>query len=382
MEHLLTIIHISDMHLYVDEYGDERPPGLQNLFFRWFSGFLHQIGIHNIQPYIYQLNGHDPDCLDALRDTLLTLCSSIEVDKLVIVQTGDMEALGGDIYSNGPMFHSYDFWDHHFFSACGVVAPKYIFDIYGNHDIWPDRFPFIGTSLTVQVEQELRTRPKFINAMPTCMKITTTLMPVEFFSLNTVFPRTKNQIFSIGELDTDYPIAVASHGNGYPNSHSNDPIIELESLAPPLGPTNQAVRIIFMHHPPHFFRATGLYKDRLEGPLIAPAKFYDTLTNRFHLILAGHRHEIDPAEGVTFDASKPGSRQYPLPANVIQLVAGSPTQDRPGASAPSFSTYKLSTDRTFLKVERNIYRYEDSLSSRQFTKETSETIVENLKIIN
>jgi len=127
------IIHLTDLHLFVDDHGNPRAPYddmrrrrlvrlLARLLGRCFSG------IEN------GLNYHSDAALTALLDTLSYLANKPRGEPLIIAQCGDVEAYGGKLCGNGTFdFPGFDFLDA---TISKLNVDAYITN-YGNHDLWP-----------------------------------------------------------------------------------------------------------------------------------------------------------------------------------------------------------------------------------------------------
>lgn len=116
-----------------------------------------------------------------------------------------------------------------------------------------------------------------------------------------------------------------------------------------------------LHHPPYFFSTRGGYAGVYDHGTTGAFDGADELGSRLgklgiHLVLAGHRHAVDPpdAQHVVAGVGIP-SAQAPLAGPTVQLVANSPTQDEHVPVERSFSIYRLVMDADTLKVQRTIY---------------------------
>ncbi len=105
----------------------------------------------------------------------------------------------------------------------------------------------------------------------------------------------------------------------------------------------------------------------------------------FHLVIAGHRHALDPADDGSYDAVL--AAQKPLPSGCGQLVAESPTLEpvvfediEPPRDTPrSFAIYRLHGDENSggLNVFRTVFRY-DRRAPQAFHPSKLETVISNL----
>ena len=228
-------------------------------------------------------------------------------------------------------------------------------DIYGNHDVWPGTVPLLGRLRTRPAEQHLRQRREFSAELPdeTVVK-TASGYQLRFYRLNSVCSGPLANFLALGDLDTDCLVKDRYHCSG-----GVDPIEELVALGS-ADRDAKIIRIIVMHHPPHMgsLSRAGELASRLES---APC--------RFHMILAGHIHRLDPGLGVQLCS------QSPLPHDTVQLVVGTATRrTAPGEGLPSFAVYKLRTDHRELHVARTVYEFEALLNS-EFTPRPPENVM-------
>jgi hypothetical protein len=283
---------------------------------------------------------------------------------LVLVQTGDVEAYGGTETRNQYLptwsFPALDFWQ----GVCTTLSADFdaIFNLFGNHDVWPGTLPILKPAAAGIVEANLRGRSEFIGPLPDMKSISSGLYDLEFIRLNTVQSHFAKNFFARGRISSD---------------NNSDPVSAL------LHCTNRTfhssrivIRTLIMHHPPHFFTIAGPSHRLLEGDISNTGILKNLFQNtRVHIVLAGHRHSVNP--------TGPGIlNQPPLPYDSVQLVAGSATQYDPNSTErPSFCVYSIFADdsRMIMDVERVLYRHVSDLDSR-FTAVTRELIVSGLPV--
>lgn len=369
------------MHLFVDENGNPRSvKELSDTITHVKALTRLKLTPAVIKGLAGNLNSHSPESLDAMWGTIGDIINNKGSSKLVIVNSGDVEAYGhsGD---DAIPFPAFNFLNDKINSFNNDIE-KYI-GIFGNHDVWMGSPLHLLPKDTEKVVHELRNRNEFSEAMPTQDILSLNSFRIEFYRLNTVCATWPINTFAVGKLQTDYPIRIKPNQN-YTLSSGQDPINELIELskASSLKYNNEnAIRVLIMHHPPHFFTSNHNFFDLISGKLINRRPFISALKKmRFHAIFAGHRHAINPPEN-----SHPlnGQTQKPLPENTIQLVAGSATQktNSHNSGRPSFSLYELTIDdsKNELTIERFIYKHLQDLD-QHFTCEPKETIVNGLKI--
>jgi Calcineurin-like phosphoesterase len=351
--HIATLVHLTDLHLFVDERGVARAVKTQ----RWarrlqelVRGGSSQDERHAITklfstvPFV----GHG---LDSADDTLwlaliATLAEIIGKEKVPVgvVQTGDVEAFGSG-------------WDGQVlypgFAALRAVEDQVMrpedawFDTYGNHDAWFGAPPVGGTNAEQHIRNcltnislipgldapWLQMWPPLASAHPTCS--------LQFVRINTVIPRGTRAFLAQGRVLRHPPPSRPT------DADTQAAIEDLRQIGPPA--VRQTVRIAMLHHPVHDFgagRFKGFARSHSTGALAGRRELAGVLSELgVSLVLAGHRHALDPAWNAASAA------QPPLQLDMLQLVADSPTLVR---GEKSFSLYRLYVDNppTKLTVER------------------------------
>lgn len=384
---LVTIIHLSDFHFFVHSNGKSRDRKEQVKFIKFIRKAAKKIWTPPIvRKLISGLNSHSLTALKALERTLVRIMQQPHSRGVVILQTGDVEAYGATIAQDGSIhFPALDYWD----SICSNLRSQTdcIISIYGNHDIWPGTLPALSPIKTHSVEGVLRGRADFQDAFPVVEKLDYSAFRLEIYRLNTVCAHWLVNTFAIGQIKKDYPLRVASK-NRYPTSGSQDPIDEMMALMEKLEKDNPAqipIRVLSMHHSPHFFgKKNIILGDLCKGRLINKKSLVSMCEQvRFHLICAGHHHEINPSRGIKLSSAASGKNQDPLPNSTLQLVAGSATQiPNPHSTArPNFSVYRLflDTNQHHIQVNRSIYSHLSDLD-RFFSSEPVETVINDLHL--
>lgn len=370
------IIHISDLHLFVDHNGNNRSPNLQsNILINLQNILKSKFVPAAVTNFGNGLNAHSRSALSALWKSLDDIIQNKKKSELLLmVQSGDVEAYGysGDIQNAYP---SFDYWENQKNQNSSNVD-RFI-DIYGNHDIWPQLVP-IGNPIQVKKAVDLlRNRNEFNKALPDCNIIHLNNYRLEIYRLNTICCAWPLNTLAVGKIQPDYPIREGII-NKYPASSTIDPIKELVELSineVKKNPDEPAVRVIVMHHPPHYFQST-IWDELSGGRLLNRRDLTSTLsTHKFHLILGGHRHITDPPQNVNFPKSD--QSQKPLPFHTVQLSAGSATQkvSVPNSERPSFGLYEIHINDQIneLIVNRTIYKYESDLDTK-FTAQISHPV--------
>jgi hypothetical protein len=370
MSEIARIIHVTDMHLLVDRQGYPRPAKECAMLVRvaiWLAG--QRWGMSGIQKILEGLYAHSRPALRALIATLHDLAQTNRPCPLAVVQTGDVEAYGGTEIPNQPFplvwqFPSFDYWQ----TQCRNLSSKLdlIVNIYGNHDVWPRTLPVLRPWTCSSVERSIRQRSEFTGPLPDCTVLQSGKFTLEFYRLNTIQSQFLRNTFADGNISTD---------------SGKDLSYELSAIANRLSknnPNRNVIRLIVMHHPPHAFTSAGTQCDLHEGTLTNVNVLTSGLNSqRFHFVLAGHRHAINPKPG-----TGPWWWQPPLPTATVQLTAGSATQFTPaGHERPSFNVYFLFGDerQRVLSVDRAVYRFRSDLDT-QFTLDGNETVINQLRL--
>jgi hypothetical protein len=307
-----------------------------------------------------------------------------------------VSAYGAVDDGGGPTFPAFDYWADRLarLRACGSGTLAHAIDLYGNHDVWPGTLPILRF-WSSRIEEELRRNRPGLDLRPplpddpAVVRSTSPPCRVELYRLNTIDSEIWPNTWARGTLQPD--VGVRNGTASY--QHAHQPLEEVLSLARTAmsnDPRTPAVRILLMHHPPHFFQATGSLSDLTEGVLANSRQLGQFLRDcrqsdgvAFHLVIAGHRHALDPAHGVTYRPLLGGEPQTPLPGTTAQLVTRSPTQSISGsAPRPAFCVYGLEVndDVSELSVERTVYRWRTDTSSRFRPDDPVPAVIEQLPV--
>lgn len=135
--HVASIVHVTDMHLYLDGDGNMRRPSQRALGDRILRTILAPL------PAL----AHGLDIADGAAWTQLRrrLDAVVEVETglgacCVIAHTGDAEAFG---MSPGGYFTAWGELHGRLWPRLAALGATPV-DIYGNHDIWPGTFPLLA----------------------------------------------------------------------------------------------------------------------------------------------------------------------------------------------------------------------------------------------
>lgn len=308
-------------------------------------------------PFVGGFSVHDPQALTALRAAITELIEN-STAPVLIIQSGDVSTFGARMVNGtGMAFPEWEFWKAER-TRPRAKQPIGWIDLYGNHDIWPGTLPAAAPHHVEAARDELRSR-HHNRQIPERVPFAVGQHLVEVYTLNTVQHTAVANTFAEGEFGFDHPDRTAPRS--YPDGTS-DPLDHITALARRHRPADhrvQVLRLIVMHHPPSFFGIapapgiSGAWKRLTSGVLRnEPALLHWLHTQEAqdipqHLVLAGHRHLIDP---------QPGRVPSPLGSSrTVQLVCGTPTQTRGRQDPPhSFSVYDINFDPK-LAVTRTIY---------------------------
>lgn len=353
-ETIATIFHISDMHLYVRADGKPRSSATRRGRLRdWL------VDKAPLLPVLDRMACHDERLLGSLRRDLPNAVDIARAEypdsPVIIAQTGDVEGLGG---IPGPAtdwreaFPSWHYLDGHIADS-GVDW----IHIFGNHDTWPGVFPLFGGGNHTNCQRITQVPVLEGNWQDLAVKQTPLGFPLVIGRVNSVPCDLDAEIRATGS-----PTAVP------PDCQTEFAVIErIRTLFAPHR-NGQAVRIVLMHHPPHPFATARRKRHTTDSApsstseFSAAADLADALSDmRVQVVLAGHRHELNPP----LRAERYGFTQHPLKEPTVQLVAATPTQrcahetdDLDGSTGWSFSKYRLLRDdggSTFA-IERTVFQ--------------------------
>lgn len=348
----VRIIHVSDLHLFVDADGNHRTLDERAITVRLMErvgNLCERLPSETVRKKSSELFGglgtHSDAALRAMLNTLDRLLSDEGVANIV-VQTGDVSTFGALGRGDAARFPEWEYWQGDTINALRGRATAWI-DIFGNHDVWPGTLPCFAGPAIKGVVATFRAR-HVPDRLPWVRRVPLSDLVVELHALNSVLCTAGDNTFAVGEL---IPDVLGPKGVEPP-----DPLVDLNSNASAPG----AIRVLMMHHPPHHFEKPGGGSERgLRDADRLGAWLEGRETGfQFQLVLAGHRHAIDPPQPADANYKQP-----PLPAHCLQLVCGTPTQE--SAAAPSFSVYELERTEKGIQVSRQIYS-RGGLADRRF----------------
>jgi hypothetical protein len=339
--HAASIVHITDTHLFVDEHGNTRSARSRTRLVR----LLDRLGVSDLDFAPAEMTERFAHALQ--RAVELERAALPANRHVVAVHTGDTEAFGSP--EGG---HAYSGFRHlgRALHAAGLGGAAVA--VYGNHDVWPGSVALFGLNGPRHDAQKhtLAEAVDLVGQLPPPAPIrvpTGAGFDVVFVPLNSVNSHPlRGGILAYGRL-SHHP----------PSSARVLDLVAGYNLRP--GDLNIAV----MHHPPHFYRPLTL-RDRLGvGHLDDSEVVADELAAAgIDLVLAGHRHRLDPPFGGQVDAAEP--TQWPLPPGMAQLVAISPTvptddkaarHDPPGSPRSGLCVYRVMVSAGSVSLHRVIH---------------------------
>lgn len=384
----VRIIHVSDLHLFVTSEGLPRPTSHRArsaVLFQgiaqglgWVAGKVDQELAKKVERTIEGLSVHSQTMLEAMNATLREIAASSPAS--VLLQTGDVATFGGDLQGAEVTFPEWAYWRG---GACPRLALPHVRDLFGNHDVWPATFPLLAPTRIPVVVRALRDQ-YFPRRMPERVRLTDAASPwaLDLYLLNTVVPEARRNTWATGELRSD------QHDETGPAEYacgSDDPLHQVAHLAREASAPTRQVRVLAMHHPPHYFAKAdaGVTSD---GELHDSQRLAQWLDERraeglpFHCVIAGHRHAVDPPDPHVQAVAQP-----PLGPGTLQLVCGSPTQwvkpqapktpsaglrelapepVKPEPVKPSFSVYDFALTATGVEITRRVWQQMSYLDDR------------------
>ncbi len=336
--HIASVIHVTDLHLFVAENGETRSESDQSAAARLakrlgFDGLGFASG-----PKVRRF---ERIFLRAVEAELRL----VSIDgHVVVAQTGDVEAFGA--FPTSSDFFGFSYLENVVFPKAGIP----VVSVYGNHDVWPGDFPAFRWRRVDQRSQKklIADETSIKGPLPPNSVVRLEGPPgpdIVIVPINTVRSRrTRGGVWSNG--------LVSPH----PPSKSS-PLDDLRSLG--LDPSD--INIVIQHHPVHFF---GDRKSKLLPRWVGDLDDKEQVAYTYeeanvHLVMAGHRHALNPSYQTGLVSSS--LTQHPLRPKTAQLVSLSPTISQTNAAAhhPSrgLCVYRIIADipGNRISVERAIY---------------------------
>jgi hypothetical protein len=299
--------------------------------------------------------------LEALEESLAQLAAA-ERERtdapLIVVNTGDADTIGPQRIGQSLVFGAYKYL-HDVVRPMVVADRKNWVDTYGNHDVWPGALPYRHPRQhRANFQRICDVEGLESYRLPLKYSTPDSGIQLELHRLNTVDPDTRPATLANGKVGT-HPITPERGGVNR----------GLDALRDNCSSPGTTVRVLLMHHPPFAFEAGWFERHLTTGKLAGARQLGDRMKRslEIHLVIAGHRHALNPRVGINLDGHAAGAAQPPLPARTVQLVSESPTAspqltnpNEPRASklraakSNSFCVYRLYVDtaRSRLRVNR------------------------------
>jgi hypothetical protein len=341
--HVASIVHITDTHLFVDSHGTTRSPSDRSRLVRTLA----------------RLGVKDLDFASASMTAALshTLRRAVDLERSVLppgapvvaVHTGDTEAFG-----SSDERHVYAGFAHLSRLVNDAGLRDTAVAVYGNHDVWPGTIALFGLNGPHHDSQKhtIADVVDLVGELPPSAPLrlpTAAGFDVVFVPINTVNSHAlRGALLAYGRISPHPPNPTHAHPLDIVAGYDLDP---------------NDLNIAVMHHPPHFYRPLTL-RDRLGiGHLDDASGVAGRLAaSGIDLVLAGHRHRLDPPFRETIDAAQP--QQAPLPPGVAQMVAISPTipteasvarNDPEGSPRSGLCVYQVMASSESISLHRLIH---------------------------
>jgi hypothetical protein len=339
MRHFASIIHLTDLHLFIDANGQGRSISERRVIYR--------LVIWSVGRFRSGFDTADWRVFDELLELLPDIVTAErgEGAHVVLLQTGDVEAFG---YLPPHGLAGYEFLHRRVWPRLEDLGADCI-DIYGNHDMWPGFPPLPGMAHDARRLMELKAFQDGWDA-PIDVDVSSPIaIRLRFHRVNSIV----TDRFFGGFLARG---GVGPHPPDTPyDARNTDAVIErVRAASVSHGPPT--LNVVAIHHPPHIFRP-GLGTEWTTGYLNGSATLASPTPSDVQLIIAGHRHELDPVES----REVINATQSPLNPGAAQLVAESPTQLARRVPKNSLAVYRLyaTDDATTVDVERLLFSYSD-----------------------
>jgi hypothetical protein len=349
---LAAVVHLTDLHLFVTPNGSQRSIAEQLWVHRTMDRLLRTLRLDVVaNQYAYadaaslvNLALDLPELVRELRDV------ARDEAPVIVAQTGDVEALG----ALDPLaFAGFQYLRDVLWPSLLNEGADTILDLFGNHDVWPGTLPLLQPLARhrlgpQRIAEETHVQPPFPRIEVVAGNWET---PVELVPVNSVWTESVLGVEAgvLGGFLANGKVSAYLPGVTLPRAGSDDALVELARLPESRG----ALRIALMHHPLHSFDAnlaTRLTTGRVDNCDPAAAAVESA---RCHLLLAGHRHRLNPSTRGRVRAG--GAEQDPL-RTCGQLVAESPTVGDLSGAEPTRSVcaylVRLDEQRGELAVDR------------------------------
>jgi hypothetical protein len=311
MDHVASIIHITDLHLALYAGGSPGSPRRRAFLSHLASSIIDLAGRAEL------MEGHDPAAWAYLSEGLEQAVAAersalVDGGKVALIQSGDVTAHGLST-AKGP--HRFATWEQYGELRAGLQphVDGWV-DVYGNHDVWADGVPGPSKASIRAMDEALPNTSDWADC-PVVLDLPNGDR-LEIYRLNTVTESWRHGAAAQGR--------VGSHLPGSDVSTALQDLVTLAGQQPVAAGGGSSIRVLATHHPPHPFRTTNA-KRRTTAHLHGCKDLAGALKDRFSIVVAGHRHLDDP----DIDATT-GGTQAPLEPGTAQLVAFTTAQDLTG----------------------------------------------------
>ncbi len=316
-----SIIHLTDLHLYADPGLTSPEPEARAAARKRFKSKIMRVKRASRLLGFDHLDLCSGVALVALEAELSEIAAEAAAAEdsptLVVIHTGDAETVGPRRLPNGTVvFDGYNYL-HHTLRDSNMGGVLWI-DVFGNHDVWGGSWPLFERIAGGDAHSDNFENIREVDGLDSYSASIEIDRPGQFGLIvrrvNTIDPHLVAASMAWGKIES-HPI-----GEDCSQVCSN----LLGALQAPHD--TSCLKIVAMHHPPHAFEDGWWFKrwwTRNVGPAHLRGKeaFAEAVNGSSHLVLAGHRHKLNPSEE---DVSP--FQQSPLAeGKTVQLVAASPT---------------------------------------------------------
>ncbi|MFY9316310.1 MAG: metallophosphoesterase [Burkholderiales bacterium] len=317
----LHIVHVSDMH--VRDGSSPTDLAAERKVQAWVARLqLIAPAKANFVRRLWEegLAGHDPDAHDQFCDFAESFASDPRFRGVEtwLLDTGDLTTMGDDGSLDAATGWLAEFKK--------LLKAKELFLLYGNHDAWPEKFPFGASAGEIRRHRERMRGGKFAASWPQgplSADIPNASSKLLLYGVNSAIDDRELNSLALGEVERDPSWETGDTGT--------DQMVRLahavEKGFHDDGKTRD-FRILAVHHPVHYPDRPKLWMHMRNDQAVADALIGFDARGRgklAHLVLSGHTHTTFPALGALPGAAG-GTTYWPLSKGQIQLIAGSLTQ--------------------------------------------------------
>ena len=341
--HVASIVHITDLHLFVDSNGTTRSSHERSHLIRTLA----RLGVKDLDFASADMTAAFSDALRRAVDLERSVLP--EGAPVVAAHTGDTEAFG-----SSDERHVYAGFSHLSRTVDAAGLRDAALAVYGNHDVWPGTIALFGLNGPHHDSQKhtIADVVDLVGELPPSAPLrfpTAAGFDIVFVPINTVNSHAlRGALLAYGRISPHPPSPTHTEALDIVDGYHLDP---------------NDLNIAVMHHPPHFYRPLTL-RDRLGiGHLEDSSYVADRLAAAgIDLVLAGHRHRLDPAFRETTHAAQP--LRSPLHRTIAQMVAISPTiptdasaarHDPEGSPRSGLCVYQIMASPESISLHRVIH---------------------------